>query len=265
MAITTVDGIINGVRPINPFCKSSGSIAAVGTMKSLIQAAGSPGPADLSGLNINGSALTSLAGSLPYVNPTSPALSYLAKLEIAASQAGSLFLFDRLWHNVIASDSTSAQYMSTPAFPARSVLSDNTGYGCFFVAELGADTTGGTDAVLTVSYTNSSNTASRTGTLTIPTGSKKGDMFFLSLQAGDTGVKALASVQLDQAIGGTINLVVCRQLACIGVMVAGGANYVDALTGGFPQIFDNSVLFLAWLPASTTTTLLTGGIGFTHG
>lgn len=99
MAITTLDGVIAGMQAPKPITKV-GIATTVGAMRgyTLWYAAGNPGAATANAAGINGAAVYDGVGGIPRTNPVS-GNSYLARLGITASTAGSLWLIDRLWNN----------------------------------------------------------------------------------------------------------------------------------------------------------------------
>jgi hypothetical protein len=55
-----------------------------------------------------------------------------------------------------------------------------------------------------------------------------------------------------------MHLVLFRVITQIECTAANIGNAVDALTGGMPKIYNDSVLQLAWFPTSTTATTISG-------
>jgi hypothetical protein len=87
----------------------------------------------------------------------------------------------------------------------------------------------------------------------------------MALQAGDVGVQLIQSLGLSVSwISGTISLVAYRILARLELM-AQIPNAIDALTSGFPRLFDNTVPFLIFIPNTTTTSNITGHVIWTQG
>jgi len=113
---------------------------------------------------------------------------------------GSAIIFDILWWN--GQNVTTASNSSTinsPTWPARdrngATSGDGVGIGILSFANLSAVTD------LTITYTNSGGTGSRTGTLTagVPTGAA-GIVSLFELQAGDTGVRQVNSLNRTTAL-----------------------------------------------------------------
>lgn len=261
MAITTLDALASGAQPPIDFIKAISPTLTAGRPHSPWPLAGRPGAGSFD-TTLNGVALNApVNGSFPYTNPVSPALGYLTRFEGQALQAGRLLLCDRLWHNGgYTITSTSPQAITSPTWPARDANGSTDGVGVLLGLEVSA-TTGAAAPTITVSYTNSSGTAGRTGTNIIATAnnSPTGSFYFIGLQSGDVGVRSVQSLTLSVGwVSGTINLVAYRPIASVAVVSAGGANVTDAVTGGQQQIYDSSVLWPLFIPSTTTATTLSG-------
>src|SRR3990167_7987623 len=98
MAITTLDGVLAGMVVPQPLLKTGIAMEAVGKSHSHFYSVGSPGAAVAPTPGVNGAALTTYAGQIPFTNPVS-GNSYLARCALTASQVCTLLVCDRLWHN----------------------------------------------------------------------------------------------------------------------------------------------------------------------
>lgn len=276
MAITTLDGVIAGMRPPMILSKAITATLVAGRPASLWSLAGSPGAGGFD-TTLNGVVLSSSSalvnGQIPHYDPAS-GNAYLARLQAAATQAGTLLLLDRLWHNGgYTITSTAAQNSTTPTWPSRcptSGLDDTpatTGQGVLLAVEVSAATGAGTPTI-TISYTNQAGTASRTATNILATvaSSAIGATYFIGLQAGDTGVRSVQSLTLSATwTSGTINLVAYRLLATLELPGNLMPNAIDAITGGLPRLYNGVVPWLVFVPNTTTATLVTGAYTETHG
>jgi hypothetical protein len=56
-----------------------------------------------------------------------------------------------------------------------------------------------------------------------------------------------------------------RVLATLELTGAFVPNAVDAITGGFPQLYNGSVPFLIFIPSTTTTSNISGSVTYTQG
>jgi hypothetical protein len=267
MAITTLDGAIAGMQPPRFLAKSVTATLVAGRPASLWSLAGSPG-AGAFDTTLNGVTLTSpINGQIPRTNPSS-GNAYLARLSAAATQAGSLLLLDRLWHNGgYTITSTGAQNSTTPTWPARDMDGTTFGRGVFLAVEVSAATGAGTPTI-TISYTNKAGVAGRTATNIIATvaSSAIGATYFIGLQAGDDGVQSVQSLTLSATwTSGTINLVAYRLLAQLEIPIANGTNAIDLVSSGMPRIYDGTVPWLVFVPNTTTASIITGSYVETHG
>lgn len=264
MAITTLDGAIAGMKSPQPLIKVGIATAAVGAMRghSLWYSAGNPGASTATAIGINGEAVTpalaSAAGNIRRTNPGA-GNAYLARLAAQASTAGTLWLIDRVWQNSgLSVTSIAAQAITPASLPARS--GDGTANGANIMAAVEWSATGGAGApTVTLTYTdelgNTGNSATLTGVTTPPVGTFE----IFTFAAGDTGVRAATSfIQSATRTSGTMHLVLFRLLAQIEVTAANIGNAIDALTAGFPQLYNDTTLQLVWFPSVTTATNFAG-------
>jgi hypothetical protein len=117
-------------------------------------------------------------------------------------------------------------------------------------------------------YTNQSNTASKIATNIIPTvaTSIAGTFYPIGLAAGDTGIRKAQSLTLSATwASGTIHVVLYRILARLELSAANMPNAIDALTGGFVRLYDNTVPFIVFIPNTTTTSNIVGHVIWTQG
>lgn len=267
MAITTLDGALAGMQWTRPFGKAVTGTMVAGRPWSTWALAGNPGAGAFSA-SLAGVALSSPQnGQIPFTNPSS-GNCYLNRLQGAATIAGTLMLVDRLWHNGgFTITTTTAQTVNSAAFPARDITGTTNGDGILCGIEVSASC-GAAAPAPTISYTNQSGTAGRSAGLWFPTANSPtaGSFFPFGLQAGDTGIRSIQSLTLGTSwVSGTINLVAYRILATLELTGAYVPNAVDAITGGFPRLFNDSVPYLIFIPSTTTTSNISGSVTFTHG
>lgn len=275
MAITTLDGAIAGMQNPVPIVKVGITTAAVGAMRGYTPwyAAGNPGASTATAIGVNGEAVTpsvsaaTVAGRLPRSNPVS-GNAHLARLAINASTAGTLWLIDRLWHNsglVVASNT--GQPITSATLPARDGAGGTNGANVMAAIEWSATGGAGTPTV-TLAYNDQDGNAG-TGTFTAVASPPVGTFEVFTLGAGDTGIRSLTSAtsftQSVSRTAGAMHLVLFRVIAQVEVTSANIGNAIDALTGGLPRIYNDSVLQLVWFPSVTTATNFTGQYIETHG
>jgi hypothetical protein len=271
MAITSLDNLVAGYQPPVYFEKVGGTMEAAGVLHSLLYTAGIPGAAVAPTSAIDGDALTSYAGQIPYANPGA-GNGYLARLSCVGSNVGTMIIADRLWHNATISPSTTgAQTINSVTLPARDANGSTNGQGILIGIEVSTATTNASAVTnTTMNYTNSAGTASRTGTIpSFPATALSGTFVPFSLAAGDIGVRSIQSLTLGTSYAPSgspvIHLVAYRVLAKVAVPFANAGAALDTFALGMPRMFDNSVPFLLWQPNATTATNFRGLVNFAHG
>ena len=266
MAITTLDGALAGMKPPSYFTKALSGTLVAGRPWTPLYAAGYPGAATAYAGGLNGANLTSLTGQI--VIPAASGNTHMARFSaILSAQGGLLMLCDRIWHNSITVTSTAAQAITTSAWPARDMNGATAGAGLLLAFECSALMGAGTPTV-TVIYTNSAGTPTKTASLLIATAttSPAGTFYPMSLATGDVGIQSVQSIQLSATMtSGSAGLVLYRPLATLEMAAAGIPNAVDILTGGFPRCYDTTVPFLVYIPTTTTTTQMHGQVVFSQG
>lgn len=268
MPITTLDGALAGMQPPVSFAKAATPTLVAGRPHSLFYLAGMPGAAVAPTPGLAGAALTSYGGQLRFTNPSSGQHSYLARFQAQATIAGTLILCDRLWHNSgLSLTSTTAQTINSVAWPARDALGTSNGEQVMIGLEVTTATGSGTPT-LTMSYTAQDGTAGRTGTNIVATAatSPVGAFYPMGLAAGDRGVRSIQSFTLSATwTSGAASLVAYRELARLELTAANVPSAIDALTSGFPRLFDNTVPFLLFVPSTTTASSISGQMVITQG
>lgn len=268
MTITTVDGLLAGMQPPQDIVKVGAGTQVAGRFYSLAYATGRPGSMTNGTPGAGGVALTTFAGQVPFNNPVS-GNTYLARFEASASQAGTLYLCDRLWYNTGLSVTTSpgAQTVNSVAWPARDLDGSTNGNGVLIGVEVTSAMGAGTPT-LTLTYTNSANAGSQTATQMGATTASAavGSFWTFGLAAGSLGVRSVQSLALSATwTSGAFSLVAYRVLAMLPVPTANLSYAIDALTSGFPRLYDNTVPFLLWLSSSTTAPNVTGRVVYAQG
>lgn len=268
MAITTLDGVVAGMQVPKAIVKIGGTMAAAGAMRGYTPwyVGGNPGAASANAAGINGAAVSGVvAGAIPRSNPVS-GNAYLARLGLTASNTGVMWLIDRLWHNSgLSVTLTTAQAITPAALPARDANASANGAQVMAAVEWSAVGGAGTPTV-TLTYTDQDGNAGASATLTGVGSPGVGTFEIFALGAGDTGIRAPTSfIQSATRTSGTMHLVLFRVLAQIEVGTNNAGNAIDAITGGMPQILNDSTLQLVWFPSATTATNFIGTYVETHG
>lgn len=264
MVTATPEAILGGMQPPINLGKASTPTLVIGRPHSLFYLAGVGGAAAAPTPGLTGAALTSYSGQIPFSAITGGLERHLARLQAQSSTSGTLILADRLWHNSgLSLTVATAQTINSVAWPARDNNATINGAGVLVGLEVTAATGAGTPS-FSMGYTNPSDTAGKTasGLLAGVASSAIGAFYPLGTASGDNGVKSLQTFTLSATwTSGSASLVAYRELARLEInATAPGA--IDALTGGFPRFFDNTVPFLIFVPSATAATNLSGNLVF---
>lgn len=277
MAIATLDAALAGMQQPQYFAKSVTPTLVAGRPASLWYLAGAPGTASAPANTAGGTSLSStsalIAGQIPHYDPGS-GNSYLAQFTAKATQPGTLLLCDRLMQvagtsggTAIGVTTTTAQTINSGTLPSRDRTGTANGDSVLWGLEIVAATGAGT-ATPSISYTNQAGTSGETASLvdTYVASSAIGAFYRFGLQAGDTGIKSVQSITLGVSMtSGTICLVAYRVIQALPLIAAFVADSVDALTSGFPQLWNGVVPFLIFVPNTTTASNIAGVYAETQG
>lgn len=264
MAITTQDGLfaaLSGAQRRNLQKQSVTTVA--GGFYSLWRANGNPGAGATPGSAAGVVCTSATTGAIPYTNPTGGNTMYIGRASDAQATAGTLIVYDRLIHSDSLSGTlTTAQAIGTPA-----LTRDTTGEDVELWLEW-TTATGATASNVTVSYTNQAGTAGRTTpSVALIASAPANRMQPLPLQAGDSGVRAVASLTLSASTGtaGNFGIVLMRRKAVFLIPSANSVDVQDALRTGLPVLEDYSCLFLVLLASTTSSGLILPNIDFAQG
>jgi hypothetical protein len=190
-------------------------------------------------------------GALKQTDPGGGREKWLGGVSGCALAAGTLILYDRLLHI------GSLNATTITAQTVGGTLTRNTGgVGNMIWAEV-YTIIGTTATTITASYTNQAGTASRT-TAAVAFGAtglrEVGRIIPLSLQAGDTGVQAVASCTVLATTGtaGNFGITVARPLAMISIGSAGVGAVKSFMDGPMPEIDTGACLAWAWVANGTS-------------
>jgi hypothetical protein len=275
MAISSIANVQSGIQPPAHLVKRWSGTYGVMASSWGFSANSNYGPGAFSSA-LNGTNLGNLVvGQIPFTDPNS-GNPYLAYWDVqawwTAPRNGSMILMaDRLWHNGgFTITSSSAQSITSPTWPARDEDGATSGKGVLIGLEVSA-TVGAATPTITVAYTNSAGTASRSGINVVATASAAatGTFYPIGLQAGDIGVRSVQSMTLSASwISGTVNLVAYRPVGLVHVNYGADRRKFDALNLGLPQMYAGSVPFLLSLQqqaAGNQTSDQFGSVSFAWG
>ena len=189
----------------------------------------------------------------------------LACLCACGANAGTLFLYDRVWScSGLVGNVATAQAISS--FPTL-VRPDSVGTGLEIWLEC-YTAIGATTANATVSYTNTANTAGRTtGAMATGASLPANRMLRLPLQAGDLGVKSVQSLTLSVSTGtaGNIGVTLMKRIAAIPFPIVNINSVMDFAALGLPLIQDNAALQFVHLGTATSSGIILGSFKLVQG
>lgn len=276
MAITTVQGVIDGMIPPKELMKAAPSTYnSTGWWLSNVYAAGIPAAMAAPSSGLSGAAITSRSGLVSFTNPASGETriaKLLSRVQAAATACHGMIV-DRLWDNSgMSSTSTSSQTINSATLPARDLWGATDGVGVYAAVEVSAAVGAGVPT-FTLTYTNSAGTGSRTGTVTVPAASAPaGTWHIFGLQAGDVGIRSIQSfIASATSTSGTFHLVLFRPILHVigGAALVPNANQrviVDALSAVVPKLYDNTCLqFVGGIAGNAAPNMSPGQITVSQG
>lgn len=223
-----------------------------------------------------GAALTSATtGALPFVNASSGDTLQFISGVLNHSERGTLLLYDRLFHVTKTMNSTATEAVTGVPTRYQSTTTSAQDYigGNFLFVEVGGTALAATAHNWTVcTYTDQANAASTFPSMTGNSGAIVDRLdhplasWFMPLEAGDSGVKALTQMQCSALVAtGVINFVIGHPIAWLFGPVALASQTTSGITGesgwGMARIFDNACLaFLNHVPLTTNAPSVTGNI-----
>lgn len=249
-------GRVNGAAPSTPIA---------GRMVSLWQYDGTYG---------NGAAPGAVAvptnstnGALPITNAGGSREKWLTQIFATANTSGILLIYDRLLHISGLSGTSTADQTVQGASPSVVLTRNTGGVGNIAFYEIYTNI-GSTARTLTMTYTNSAGTGSRTSTQTIGgTGFNSAQRAqIIPLAAGDKGIQAIEKVKLDATTGtaGDFGITIAKPIAFVPIGTAAAPGFRDFTTGlpGLPKIDTNACICFAFIHNGTTLGEFSYGLSF---
>ena len=264
MAISNMDGLIAAFSTAQkrPFHKLSQTTEGAGTWHSLFLAQQIPPAGAAPGALAGVVPTSSTTGAITFTNGST---SYLGQMEAASSVAGTLILYDRLWANsgmdgTITVDTTLGSVVALTRPDANGA--DVEMWGEIYTP------IGATARTLTVKYTNQSGTTGQTATYSHPANAEStGQMFPITLQAGDTGVQVPTSYSWSGTTGtaGNFGITLLRRIASLTLPLIEIGQVSDFTQIGLPKIYDSACLSLMVFCTTTTSGVFQGAISIVQG
>jgi hypothetical protein len=226
----------------------------------------SPGTSGVAGRATDGTTAADI-GSLTYANAPSPLANYLTRFNVASSVAGRFGVVDVLWVNdALSPTTTTIQAVNSVALPARDAIGGTNGLGCCAGILVTAATTNGADiTTITLDYTNSAGTGTRTGTMAgFATTANIGTVHWFELQAGDTGVRSIQNITLGTSmVTGTFSLFIGRRLCGATVPIINSGSYASPLPPSGVRTYDGTCALLFNTSINTGAAATRGEVAFT--
>lgn len=273
MAITTLNGLVAGLKASQDVVKASFTGEAAGQYHSSWYLAGMPGAGAVVTPGVSGVSLVgpNVSGQIAFPATVAGQNVYLARMDaVQSANIGAVILADRLWQNSgLSPTATTAQTVGSTTWDRDNVFDGSfTGDGVQVAIEVTTTLTNGSPITsgITISYTNEAGTAGRTGTLvTLPQTSLAGTIVPFTLQAGDRGVRSIQTITHPTLTGGAYSLIAFRQVVSLGTPLANVAVQQDGLSLGLPRMHDESVPFLIFLLTGTAAGVTDCGITWAQG
>lgn len=265
MVVSNMDTLVNALSrsESNLFLKSNFTSEGAGLWHSLWIVAGAPTVGAAPG-NINGVIPTdATTGAFSFTNATGTDNSYIGYLSASSTTAGSLTLYDRLWHS---SGMSGTQTVSTGITPA-SLTRYTTGEGVEMWGEIYTPI-GTTAATLTVQFTNQAGTTAQSATYAHPANAEAtGQMFPFILPSGSSGVRAPTNYiwSTSTLTAGNFGLTLMKRLVTIPLNLANKPEAFDAISCGVREIVDDACLAFMVQCSATAMGIISGELSIAEG
>jgi hypothetical protein len=263
MAITgsnSLDAAIAAAQQF-PIIKANLTTKGAGLPQSLWKATGFPAAGANPPVGAGGIPDRTTLGALPFAS-FGALLGYLSKFSLVSATAGTILLADRLW----ACSGLNGTLTTAQPINGATITRNTSGIGNQLWIEC-YTATGATASNLTVTYTNQSGVSGRTATIAMQATPVAGQMVWVPLQAGDTGIQSVQSAILSAstATAGDFGLTIINPIDLISCSTANIAPPRGVYDTGNPIIDPNACLELYVLPSSNNTGLILGNISIAQG
>jgi hypothetical protein len=262
MAITTRDQLIAAIAASSHqyFMKIGGTAPALNFFQAQWRTSGTPAAAAAGPANGSNATYTSASqGAISLPAPSNT--SYLASFEACCNVAGTLILTDRVADWGVSAAVNTAQAMASVTLPTRATAWTDMQLWFEVETALGATQTGN----IAINYTDQDGNAGSTALGQFAASAPIGRAMPVSLASGDKGVRNLTQVQLTTASTGKFNAVLRKHLAQLNIAGVGATGTLGWPETALGQIGDNACLELIWLPQTTTSPNIMGGLHVAQG
>lgn len=209
--ITTFDDYIAAVKDQVGWIKTGAIVSVAARYFTLLDVAGNPGAGVLAaGNTANGQVPDRTTAGFPGIRDFAAGKKgYLTRVSFSGSVAERLKLVDRLFHAGAYNFNDNIVLTAQPDFSAR-VPNSNFKELSIWVEIVTALV--GASSSVEVKYTNENGVANRTTGNVVLAALALRSMILLPLQAGDRGVQKIEQVIVSGGTGGTLNVLVLREL-----------------------------------------------------
>lgn len=244
MAILTMDDVVTGLTSaqILAFYKTAATTKGAGYFHSLWAQAGQPSAGATAATAPGETPSASTAGAMAFTAPDGGNTMYLGRASVSSATVGHYILYDRLWQvSGFSGTSTSGQAVNSTALTRRT-----DGIGVQLWVEW-ITATGSSAANLTVSYTNTADTAGKETVIAFQQSPVAYQCQRVPLAAGDIGIKSVQTVTLSASTGtaGNWGLFMAYPLADFTMVAANSGQVNDAIACGLPIVTSGAAL--AWV------------------
>jgi hypothetical protein len=265
MAVSTLDQLANAAQrgETKAFIKSAFTSEGAGTFHSLWAVAGNPAAGAAAG-SINGVVpVDSTLGAFGFVNAAGTDNNYIGSMTASSTVAGTLVLYDRLWHS---SGMSGTQTVSTAITPTA-LTRYTTGAGVEMWGEI-YSAIGATGATLTVQYTDQDGNTAQSATYAHPANAETvGQMFPFVLASGDTGVRAPTNYQwsISTATAGNFGLTLMKRIVTLPLAILNKPESFDAISCAVREVVDDACLAFMVQCSTTAMGLISGELTLAKG
>jgi hypothetical protein len=252
MAITTLDGYIGSSRQRLTWMKTGTRTLVAAMPYTVFDIAGSPGAGTLAiGNTANGTVPTDAIAGYPIITTFSGNTGYISRVDFGSSVACCFDLYDRLFAAGAYAYNADTSLTAQPSYASRVPGAIYTGLQLWY-----EQVTVGTGVQhVQINYLDQDGNAGDTGDVTLISAMPVGRCYPIPLAAGDSGVQQITRVRGTTATGGTFNVMVLRPLWFGRVRTANDGDVHDLLRTGFPQIYEDSALYVLLYADSTAVGL----------
>lgn len=191
--------------------------------------------------------------------------TYIGRLGATFATAGTIHIYGLLWacSGFSGAVNTAQAVTGFSGLPTR----NPTGEGCEIWIGC-SSATGATASNMTVQYTNSKGVSGRNTVSTAHITSMPANrMYQVPLQSGDTGVQSIQSITLSAstATAGNLWVLIMDRYTSIASAVPNVSVTSDAITLGFPKIYDESCIVFINQAAATSSGIIMGNLSIVQG